>query len=309
MAKRRKRRRRESVSSAIIRFLIGMLLIALIVMAGYYLLFKADYSRHLINSDGTYASTRAYVLPTDGSSPEPEGSAAAPTAVPASAVPDSATAEPTAEPTATPEPLIIIATLEPTPTPEPTPSPEPEATPEPTAVPTPVPTATPEPTPEPDGARIPESSFSAYRTDLKVPKAYNGAEVGVSRCYVSRLNYYQVMQVNGWGYIDVPEFNGLTCTTYALVTPAGESRGRIYQCINRDGASRRIHEPEYAENVYAADFEVTIDTSDYESGDYELKLILQFAGEEKTYVYLCPFEKTHTFSVVDGEVISPIPLD
>ena len=313
MAKKRRRRRKMSVSSAIIRFLIGMLLIALIVFAGFYLLFEVDYSRHLLNSDGTYASTRAYVLPPDGSAITPNPNA--------TAVPVQPSATPTAEPTATPEPteepLIIITTLEPTATPEPTPTATPEPTPtpeptvEPTPIPTPQPTPTPRPTPEPYGTRIPETAFSDYRDNLKPPKVYEGeapTNLGLSRCNVSKLNLYQVMSVNGWGYIDSEEFNGLTCTTYALVTAAGEDKGRTYLCANRDGVSRRIHQPEFAQNVNAADFEVTIDCSDFATGDYELKLILQYEVEGELKAVLCPFAEPHMFTVVDGEIVSPLPV-
>lgn len=313
MAKKRKNLRKMSVSSAVIRFLIGMLLIACIVCAGFYLLFEVDYSRHLLNSDGTYASTRAYVLPADGSTLTPENSAT-PTAGPtidSTDVPEpTATAEPTAEPTATPEPLVIISTLEPTAGPTAEPTAEPTATPEPTEKPTPRPTATPAATPEPDGTRIPETAFSDYKTGLKLPKTIiEGANVGISRCYISKLNYYQVMQINGWGFIDAPEFNGSTCITYALVTATDQEKGRVYLCENRDGVSRRIHAGEYASNVNAADFSVTIDTSDYESGEYELKLILQYSVDDKYQTVLCPFSTPHTFTVVEGEVVSAIPID
>lgn len=312
MAKKRKNRRKMSVSSAVIRFLIGILLIACIVCAGFYLLFEVDYSRHLINSDGTFASTRAYVLPADGSTLAPEITPAPteePTAEPTAAPEATPTAEPTPEPTPTAEPLVIISTLEPTEQPTEAPTEEPTATPEPTEKPTPRPTATPAATPEPDGTRIPETAFSSYKTGLKTPKAYEGANVGISRCYISKLNFYQVMQINGWGFIDSAEFNGSTCITYALVTPVGENSGRVYLCENRDGASRRIHTGEYASNVNAADFSVTIDTSDYDSGEYELRLILQYSVDEKYTTVLCPFTTPHTFTVVDGEIVSAIAID
>ena len=102
---------------------------------------------------------------------------------------------------------------------------------------------------------------------------------------------------------------GLTCSTYALITPVGQKDGRVYMCTNRDGASRRIHEPELAQNVYAADFEVTIDTSDFATGEYELNLILQFNNGKKNRTFLCPFETPHRFTIVDGEIITTIPLD
>ena len=316
MAKKRKRRRKMSISSALIRFLIGMLLIAAIAFAGYYLLFEVDYSGHLINSDGSYASTRAYVLPADGSTASPEAEVTTP----------APTSDPTAEPTATPEPtatlaptetpLIGIATFEPTATPDATPEAEitaepTEAAPTATPVPTPVPTPSPVPTPEPDGTRIPEDSFSSYRDDLKTPRAYEGdaLRMGLSRCYTSRLNLYQVMQINGWGYFDVPEYDGLTATTYLLVTPVGANEGRIYLCSNREGASRRIHDAEFADNVACADFEVTIDTSSYASGEYQVQLILQYIAEDENYVYLCPFAEPRTFTVIDGEIITTPALD
>lgn len=309
MAKKRRNRRKMSISTAIIRFLIGMLLIAIVVFAGFYILFEVDYSRHLMNSDGTYASTRAYVLPPDGSAITPDPSATAATTAEPTGTP---TPETTATPEPTAEPLIIITTLEPTPTVEPEPTPTPEPTAEPTSMPTPVPTATPKPTPEPDGTRIPATAFSNYRDDLKVPRVYEGegvVNVGLSRCFVSKLNLYQVMQINGWSYIDSEEFNGLTCTTYALVAPAGKEKGRVYLCTNRDGASRRIHQPELAVNVNASDFEVTIDASDFESGDYELKLILQYEVDGELKAVLCPFAVPHMFSVVDGEIVSPLPVN
>lgn len=331
MAKKRKNRRKVSISSAVIRFLIGILLIAGIIYAGFYLLFEVDYTRHLINSDGTYASTRAYVLPADGSTvrpqittqptPEttsvpdatPETAEVTATAAAETTASPEPTAAPTAEPSVEPTPLIGISTLAPTVTPENTPEPETTAAPGPTAtpVPTPVPTNSPVPTPEPEGTRIPDDFYSAYRDDLKTPRAYEGEglSTGLTRCYLSRANYYQVMQLNGWGYYDLPEYDGLTATTYMLVTEAGEKKGRVYLCTNREGASRRIHNAEFAENVGAADFEVTIDASQFASGEYELRLILQYASEGKDIVFLCPFDTLRTFTVIDGEIIITPELD
>ncbi len=326
MARRKKRRKQKmSISAAVIRFLIGLLLIAIVVFAGFYLLFEVDYSSQLLNSDGTYASTRAYVLPPDGSGPtttplpEPSPTLSA-TAAPAVGTPEAtaettpgatvdptptaaeSTAAPTEAPTATPQPTqpaVVISTLEPTPSPTPTPRP--------TAVPTP----TPRPTPEPVGARIPDSAISAYREGLKLPDTYpgEGINVGISRCYLSKLNYYQVMQVNGWGYIDDAEFDGEECTTFALITNRDTGKTRVYLCTSLEGASGRTHQPQSAANVGACDFQVTIDTSAFDSGEYDFQLILYYKVGSRMRTWICPFEADHTFAVVDGEIVTGLPLD
>ncbi|MDO4355798.1 MAG: hypothetical protein Q4E13_04730 [Clostridia bacterium] len=321
MARKQKRRKQKmSISAAVIRFLIGLLLIAIVVFAGFYLLFEVDYSSRLLNSDGTYASTRAYVLPPDGSgatatplsdsTPEPTPEATAeppaetpePTVEPTTDAATTAPSEPTEAPTATAEstqPAIIISTLEPSPSPTPT------------VAPTTVPTPTAIPTTEPVGARIPDSAISAYRENLKLPKTYSGEglNVGLSRCYLSKLNYYQVMQVNGWGYIDEAEFDGGQCTTFALITSKDTGKSRVYLCTSIDGASGRVHQPQSATDVNACDFQVTIDTSDFDSGDYDFKLILYYKVGSHMRTWICPFETDHTFTVVDGEIVTGLPLD
>lgn len=326
MARKQKRRRKKmSISSAVIRFLIGLLLIAIVVFAGFYLLFEVDYSAQLMNSDGTYASTRAYVLPPDGgaatiaASVAPTGQAptAAPTVQP-TATPEPGEAEATAaaetpaaetpaadatpEATSTPVPTlpaIQISTLVPTPSPTPTPAV--------TAVPTP----TIAPTTEPVGARIPDSAISIYKENMRLPKVYEDgdAEVGLSRCYLSKLNYYQVMQVNGWGYIDDADFDGHQCTTFALITNRQTGQSRVYLCTSLNGVSGREHQPQNAVNVNDCDFQVTIDTSEFDSGEYEFQIILYYSVDDRMRTWICPFDTAHTFSVVDGEIVQGLPLD
>ena len=331
MARKQKRRRKKmSISSAVIRFLIGLLLIAIVVFAGFYLLFEVDYSAQLMNSDGTYASTRAYVLPPDGgaatiapsiaptatpteqptATPEPAETGATtaeeptdvePIAVEATAV-EATAADDVPEATSIPEPTepaIRISTLEPTPSPIPTPGI--------TAAPTP----TIVPTTEPVGARIPDSAISIYKENLRLPKVYEGgdAEVGLSRCYLSKLNYYQVMQVNGWGYIDDAEFDGHQCTTFALITNQQTGKSRVYLCTSLSGVSGRAHQPQYATEVSDSDFQVTIDTSEFESGEYEFQIILHYNVNEQAKTWICPFDTARTFSVVDGEIVEGLPLD
>lgn len=309
MARKRKHRKQKmSITAAVIRFLIGLLLIAILVFAGFYLLFEVDYSSRLMNSDGTYASTRAYVLPPDSTPSVSDGTeaSAAPTAEATAAPTAAATEIPTEAPTETPtaQPAILISTLEPTPSPIPTASPTP--TPGPTAIPTPTPVVTVEPV----GARIPESEISTYRTRVKLPGAYDGEglNVGLSRCYLSKLNYYQVMQVNGWGYIDAEGFDGRQCATFALIRNVDTGDYRVYLCTNLEGCSGRTHNAQYAQDVSNCDFQVTIDTSDFASGDYEFQIILYFEVNGRKRTYLCPFETTRTFTVVDGEIIAGLPL-
>lgn len=198
--------------------------------------------------------------------------------------PPPATAEPTAEPT------TALFTAEPTA--------------EPTLTPTPTPTPVPTPTP----TLIPESMFSGVRSDAKLPDVSTDGEIGISGCYVSALNDYKVMELTGWGYANLDYFDGETCGTYLVVKQMSSDKFVAYFATNDDGISGVDHAGAICQNPSACDWRAYIDVSRYDPGNYALGLVLVYKNGTKDEYRYYQFGDLQSFTVNDGEIITPVTL-
>ena len=253
--------------SAIIRFFIGLCVIMVLLFVGYYMLAVRDYS-YLVREKPAAEPTET-ALPGTTPSADLLGD-------PSTPVPGLSVTETTVQPV-----------ISPTPTPEPTP------TPAPTPVPTPVPT------------KIPEIDQSKSKTSgFKMPKPSTDGNIGISNCYVSKPDSYQIIQLTGWGYIEQPSFDGLQCTTYVIVTEESTGKDRAYLATNIAGISGRAHSGA-GQNLSACDFQVNMNVSGYPDGVYYIGLVLQHTQDGKKRYSYYPFDKDYyAFTVLNGEVIS-----
>lgn len=198
--------------------------------------------------------------------------------------PPPVTAEPTAEPT------TAFVTAEPTQAPTPTP------TPTPTPVPTPTPTV------------IPDSMISGVREDAKLPDVSTDGDIGISGCYVSALNDYHVMEITGWGYANLDYFDGDTCGTYLIVSEMATGKFVAYFATTDEGISGVDHAGAVCQNPSACDWRAYIDVSRYNPGSYTLGLVLVYKNGEKDEYRYYKFGDLQSFTVNDGEIITPVTV-
>jgi len=202
----------------------------------------------------------------------------------------------TPEPAATPEPVVQVtapAESAPAPTVEVTPVPTPEAT--VYVAPTPVPTS------------IPRSSLPTELSKFRLPAETEDGVVGISKCYVSAVDNYSIMELTGWGYAQLDYFDGEECGTYIVVNQ-GETPIHCYLANSIPGISGKKHTGELGQNVEAADWRIYIDVSDYEPGLYTLGIALVYKnGSNDEYRYY-RFGDLQSFTVNDGEIIIPVTV-
>ena len=281
----------ENKTSAIIRFFIGLCALMIFIFVLYYLAAVRDWSylagnSALLNDSRTAAANEASPFDT-------------PAAVPPSAQPaDTAVAA-----------LVSVA-----PTPVKTESPAMEAvnqTPSTAATRAVMfaPTSTPTPRPTPVPTKIPAADLSASKKGFNMPAEGTNGQIGISRCYVSIPDSYQIIMLEGWGYIDEDTFNGAESATYLIVTNESTGKRILYQATNIAGLSGRAHNS-VCLNPEAADWRVTIDVSEFADGMYNLTLGLGYktSGSRKTKYVVFPFEEKYAFTVVGGESISTVPI-
>lgn len=284
--------KRTGKAIAVLHFFIGLIVVAIFLVAGYFCLEKMDYSNR-VNPDTT---VRAYVEMTaspddygeDGSFDDygdsgldvvddvvaangPEGGDDGDVVDLLS--PDS---EPTPEPT-------IEATSTPIPTPIPTPSP--------------TPTVTPEPTPQP--TRISSDLLSKSRTKgINLPKASKKATAALTDLYVSAPNNNTFLQITGYAYIDDSKVNAANTKAFLIVK--GKGRTIAYQAKRKSGASGVSHKDAKCKNPSKADFQVIMRVSNLKNGTYKLGVVLQYTKNRKeSYTY---YEFPDTFTVSKGAV-------
>ena len=264
----------ENKTSAIIRFFLGLCSLMLLLFLLYYLVAIRDWS-YLAGDRVAADAVRASV-----DEPSPFETPAVPAGQ--------------AEATAAAESVWTPAPVAPTATPKPTP--------------TPPPTAAPSPTPEP--TRIPASQLSSYRSrSFNMPESGDNGQYGISRCYISKPDGYQVMVLEGWCYIEDELFNGMNSTTYLVTTHESTGKKVLYQATNIAGISERSHSS-VCMNPEAADWRVTLSAADYADGVYNLAVGLGYkpSGSGKTTYVVFPFDAAYSFTVLGGEVINAVPL-
>lgn len=271
--------KRNGKSMAVLRFFIGLIIIAILVCVAYFFIGKVDYSDKITDPD---ASMRSYV-PVSSDSEVVVSDSNEADVIQMSDLPENsanvvdvsftATPEPTIEPTATPEP-----TIEPTATPEPTP--------------------TPSPTPEP--TKIPSSYCSAGKTDgFVVPPASNDAIVELTSLYISEPNNNQIVELKGYGYLNSESFDCSSASVYLIVTQKESGKQIAYEAKMVEGFSGKDHTGALCSNAAMSDFGAYIDVSKYPNGTYELGMILYYTENgQKKYSY---HEFGESFTVSSGK--------
>lgn len=260
---------REGKSVAVIRFVIGLTVLALIVCVVYYLLVSTQYGADLERPGQTL---RPYVVPDPTPTPEPTP---VPTPAPAEETEMPAWATPTPTPGASAQ---AGETLDP-------------------ALPTPVPT------------NIPESLIAGgqERTAEQMPDTDERVRMGITSCYVSAPDGYRIMEIEGYAYAEHSEYDGANSSSYLIVRSASDGRIMAYLTTPVEGVSGIEHQGQ-GSNLAQSDFRVYIDVSEYPDGVYTLGTVLMFnlsGGEVRTS---CRLPDTINFAVRDGEVISPIRI-
>lgn len=274
--------KRKEKGMAVLKFFIGLIVVAILVGVILFFLLKVDYSDKVADPEATM---RAYVEMT-----------AAPNAQPVSAanntldIVDVSNVQ-TASDLSTP----VEATAAPTPTATPTPAPTPTATPAPTPIstPTPTPVPTPEPTP------IAQSMFSAGKVGgFSVPAVSSEVEGEITNLYVSPANNNAVVQINAYAYINQELFDASKMYAFMIVTQKASGKQIAYQSQKVSGVSGDPHLDAICLNPADADFETILDVSKYPDGEYGLGVVLYYLMEnQKSYAY---FEFPQTISISGG---------
>ncbi len=258
--------KRNGKGMAVLRFFIGLIIIAILVCVAYFFISKVDYSDKITDPN---ANIRNYVPVTNEAIVPPVDEITAENDI--VDVDELAGAD------------VVDITY--TPTPEPTVAPTP--TPEPTVAPTPTPepTATPSPTPEP--TKIPANYCSAPKTEgFSVPPASTDAIVELTSIHISQPDDNKIVELKGYGYLNNESFDCETASVYLIVTQKESGKQIAYETKMVEGFSGKDHTGALCKNASKSDFGVYFDVSKYPDGTYDLGMILFYeeAGQ-KRYSY------------------------
>ena len=192
----------------------------------------------------------------------------------------------------TEEPEATEATVTPEATAEPVVSNQPLATPEPTIEPT----------------HIPGELYSKRYTDFsKLPEISKDGAVGISRSYASEPDSYVALLLEGWGYVNDPNFNGESCGTFIVLRNKTTDSVRAYIAENVEGISGREHADTLCKNPSSSDWRVCIDVSGFDSGEYGLSIVIGYKDQSNGKKVFRRYALTdmQNLTVKNGEVIIP----
>lgn len=208
------------------------------------------------------------------------------------------TPTPIPDPNATEVPGVVpVTTVEATAVPTPTPTPKP----------TPVPTPTPEPTPEPTS--IPKEVLAKVRVDLDCPAlSTNVGKMGITHSYVSSADGNKVLQLQGYAYIDHPEYDAATSELHLVLKQEATGRMGFAQMTMKPGITGLAHETAQCQNATAGEFEGFIDVSGFNEDIYSLGMVIGYKYNGKTRYEFFAFPDGVSFTVLGGQVISSVPL-
>ena len=264
--------KRTGKGIAVLHFFIGLIILAIVVFAIYFFVSMMDYSDRLTPE----TSMRPYVEVT-----------AAPEAT--------ETPAPVETVAATEEPAIVdisgVTAVEETPVPTEKPTPAPTAI--VTPAPTPIATATPEPT------KIPKGKLSEFTMEgFQVPAASDSATVGLTNVYASVADNNQIVQLQGYGYINDETFDGAGTKAFVIVTQRASGKQLAYKTNMAEGISGADHSDALCANAASTDFECYLDVKSYPDGEYELGVVLNYKlNGQKVYSY---HEFGQSFTVKKG---------
>lgn len=272
--------KREGRGMAVLHCFIGLFIMIVVILLAYLVL-TVDYTDKIDPS----TTVRPYVEAT--LSP-------APTEEPAQAVvslPDDESSEATAQPLVTPTPQPEMTAI---PTAEPTEEPTPEPTPGPTAAPT----------------SIPASALSALKFDgFKLPSlSTKDAALGITHCYRSIADSYKYLQIQGYAYVDDPSFDASSAALY-LVISRSSGQSALALPTKAAGISGIDHSSAQCSNASASDFEAILDVSQFPDDIYTLGMVFNYTANGSSLTEYYVFPSTATFTVLNGQVISEIPVE
>ncbi len=282
--------KRTGKAIAVLHFFIGLIVVAIFLVAAYFCLEKMDYSNR-INPDTT---VRAYVEMT--ASPDDFGLGAG------GSFDGTEGSDPNGGDQNS-EIVDLLPTPSPTPDATPEPTPEPVLTPEPTPImtPTPTPEPTPTPVPTPEPTRISSDLLSKSRTrGFKVPAASSEAMAGLTKIYVSEPNNRTFADITGYAYINSADSDAAKTKAFLIITPADGNGAIAYQSKMTPGVSGVTHDGALCQNPANADFEVILKVSDFKDGVYKFGVVLQYKnGRKDAYTY---YEFPDTMTVASGAI-------
>jgi len=275
--------RRHNTGRAIVRFLIGLLVIAVCVLVLYEFVLNGDFSGLIDNTVKDAKPLTATQQPDETNRLEIIKGSEKPVAAEETDMPGVATEE---------EPVFTVL--------------DPEVTPEPTAEPTS------EPTPEPTPAvtPIPESEFSKLVTEFgKAGTSINKTQFkviegeiqnGLTEFSISAPNDYKVITMTGYGYSDNKRFDGANCDVYIIIL---DSKGatRFYEPKMVAGITGMVHEGK-GKNLEMCEFTAAIDVSDLPDGNYQIGVGVQYKPGSTWYRFAWTFGEAYDFTTVGGVV-------
>ena len=270
--------KRTGKGIAVLHFFIGLIVLAIVVFAIYFFVNMMDYSDRL----SPETSMRPYVEMT--------------------AVPETPTPVPTEVVTVTEEPEIVdisgVTAVEETPVPTEKPTPAPTAI--MTPAPTPIATATPEPT------KIPAEKLSAFTADgFQVPAASDSATIGLTKIYASVADNNQIVQLQGYGYINDEAFDGAGTRTFVIITQKASGRQLAYKTEMIAGISGEDHADAICQNAASTDFESFLNVKAYPDGEYAIGVVLNYQmNGQKVYSY---HEFGETITIKGGAMVETDP--
>ncbi len=304
--------RKNNVGRAIVRFLIGAIIIAAVVIVLNEVVLKKPDTPIL--AEATPRPTSELVVPTD--QPEPETlqseNPGDDTGLPAEnpqpgqlpGTVEGQTGEFGETNTGNEEPIINEFGSEPTPTPEATV----EETPEPVVTPDPIPTPG-EPTPTPVPASLyAQLNAAAKNEKWKLDKATRIKNGITSWVTGTSENGGSVISLVGWSIGNQEGFNAKTNNTcYVYVTNEKGDR-QFYTATKAQGATGIKHTLRNGHNLDYADFTCVIDLTNYPNGTYSLGtanyFIIEMSGKRNKYHFGYTLGDAYVFTVVDGVLTS-----
>lgn len=193
--------------------------------------------------------------------------------------------------------VVPVTTTEATAVPTPTPTPKPTAVPTPTPSPTPVPTA------------IPTESYCAVKLDLACPAlSANTGKMGITHSYVSSADGNRVIQLQGYAYIDHPEYDAATSQLYLVMTQESTGRQGFAKLNMTPGITGLDHADAQCMNATSGEFEAVIDVSKFAEDIYSLGMVISYLYNGKTRDEYFTFPEGVSFTVLGGQIISDVPL-
>ena len=280
--------KREARGMAVLRCFIGLFLLVIAVLIGYFLL-RMDYSDKL--TDEALSNMRDYVEAT----PTP-----LPTRAVALVVP---TDTPTPQPGEDEEPLQWHPEV---PTDTPSPSPTPTFTPEPTPIVTPTPT--PEPTPAP--TKVPAELISAVTKDKPAlgDVSTHDVRVAITASELSEADEGSVVMLEGYGFINDENYDGETGVVFLIFRQSSGEHYYVVQTQGAAGISGMTHANVVAKDPSASDWRAYVDLSKLEDDTYTLGAVVGCRVKGKMQYAYTLLEEDLTVTVQEGRFAGGLNL-